>query len=287
MLIMIAQEAGGTLVEDMRNGEGEHVQVQAELLDALIRLHARGCRFASEVICLMKGGFADGANARWRSLHELAVTAIFLQEHPESAERYLDHAVVERLRDAEEYQRHCKVLGFEPFTDEEIEELKQESAVVVTKYGKEFRKRYGWAAKALNNPDPNFSQIEESLQMEKWRPFYKLACQSVHAGSQGLVFSLATPRSADLPLIVGASNAGLCDPGQQTAISLTLATVTLLTSVPNLDRLVTCRCMDLLSEDIKASLFEAHDSLEQEVQRRSEEANDSPEAVGRESEGSV
>lgn len=146
MLIIIAQEAGSTFIEDMHLEEGSELpEEQAYLLDALVGLHARACRFASEVVCLMKGGFADGANARWRSLHEVAVTALFLLRHQEddTAQRYLDHAAVERRRDAEEYQRHCHVLGFEPFTEEELEELKQESDAAVAKHGKEFRKRYG------------------------------------------------------------------------------------------------------------------------------------------------
>lgn len=270
MLIMIAQEAGGTFVEDMHLEDADELsEEQIQLVNALIGLHARACRCASEVICLMKGGFADGANARWRSLHEVTVTALFLLDHQgDTSERYLEYAAVERLCNAKEYQRHCEVLGYEPFADKDIDEMTRAVDAVVAKYGKDFKNKYGWAAKVLGKSDPTFAQIEESLDMSEWRPFYKLACHSVHAGSQGLMFSLAIPQGSDIWLLPGASDAGLCDPGQQTAVSLSLATIALLTSIPNLDRLVTCRCMHLLTEDIKDSLFEAHESLAREVQLR-------------------
>ena len=37
------------------------------------RLHARACQIAREVLTLLYAGFAEGAMARWRALHELAV----------------------------------------------------------------------------------------------------------------------------------------------------------------------------------------------------------------------
>lgn len=47
---------------------------------AMLRLHARACQVADEEICLMENGFADGAMARWRTLHELAVVAAVISE---------------------------------------------------------------------------------------------------------------------------------------------------------------------------------------------------------------
>ena len=67
MLIMIAQESGETYIADVNAQTVEGVIVTADdeaTLHALIALHARACLIASEVVCLLKGGFADGANAR-------------------------------------------------------------------------------------------------------------------------------------------------------------------------------------------------------------------------------
>src|SRR5699024_117475 len=41
--------------------------------DALMRLHSRACQTSYEILELLKSGFADGAYARWRSLHESEV----------------------------------------------------------------------------------------------------------------------------------------------------------------------------------------------------------------------
>ena len=67
-------------------------------------------------------------------------------------------------------------------------------------------------------------------------------------------------------LLAGASNAGLADPGHCTAITLTMASVALLTSQPNLDGLVACKCMLLLCDDIGKVLLQAHETLEDDVE---------------------
>jgi hypothetical protein len=41
----------------------------------LIRLLVRGCQVTDEILCLLENGFADGAMARWRTLHEITVVA--------------------------------------------------------------------------------------------------------------------------------------------------------------------------------------------------------------------
>ncbi len=41
----------------------------------------RACQVYREIVCLAKHGFADGAFARWRTLYELAVIALFINEY--------------------------------------------------------------------------------------------------------------------------------------------------------------------------------------------------------------
>ena len=53
--------------------------------EVLIQLFARACQIASEVLVLLKSGFADGAHARWRTLHEIAVVAMFIDKHGSDA----------------------------------------------------------------------------------------------------------------------------------------------------------------------------------------------------------
>ena len=87
--LVLAREAGDDFNNEFRKDE---TKAENYVLDALTRLHARACQVASEVLVLLKNGFADGAHARWRSLHEIAVVASFIKAHGnEVAERYLLH----------------------------------------------------------------------------------------------------------------------------------------------------------------------------------------------------
>lgn len=55
-------------------------------LSALTLLHARGCLVALEVHGLLRTGHAAGAQAQWRTLHELAVVAFLLGSYNAEAE---------------------------------------------------------------------------------------------------------------------------------------------------------------------------------------------------------
>jgi Family of unknown function (DUF5677) len=260
MLIIMAHEAGEIYVEVFQHEfVGQVASEESVLFDVLVALHYRACRTAREIVCLLKSGYADGANARWRSLHELAVTALFLAQHRGDApQRYHDHAAVQAWRAAGHYQAHSQVLGYEPFSDEEMAEMEQAADDVVTKYGETFKKDYGWAAKALGARPANFAEIEASLDLSHWRPFFGLASQSVHADARGLFRALGLPEDSEITLLAGASDAGLADPGHCAAISLTLASVALLTTNPNLDSLVSCMCMNLVCRDIGDELLRSH-----------------------------
>ena len=78
MLIDLCMEEGARFNDLFRE---EAAQTDDFVFDALTRLHARGCQVGFEILALLKNGFADGAHARWRTLHELAVVAMFLAGH--------------------------------------------------------------------------------------------------------------------------------------------------------------------------------------------------------------
>ena len=48
---------------------------------ALKYIAGRACQVYREIVCLAKHGFADGAFARWRTLYELAVITLFINEY--------------------------------------------------------------------------------------------------------------------------------------------------------------------------------------------------------------
>lgn len=112
--------------------------------ETLLRLHARSCQIACEILELIKGGFADGAMARWRSLYEVSVLANFLEKGTEElCQRYLDYYFVENYFETLEYQKNCERLGYEPLSEEEIEESKSLVEAQKEKYGNDFGKLYG------------------------------------------------------------------------------------------------------------------------------------------------
>ncbi len=67
----------------------EAVREEDYVFEAMTHLHAKALLVASEIICLLKGGFADGALTRWRTVYETnVVAALIRQEGQELALRY-------------------------------------------------------------------------------------------------------------------------------------------------------------------------------------------------------
>lgn len=201
--------------------------------DALAKLHARACRVASEVQALLRTGHAEGAHARWRTLHELAVTMMFLDNRGRDvAEMYLLHGEVREHAVAERYQQHAERLGERPFSEAEMAEMRAVRDDLTARFGADYAKEYGWANIALNRRRSTFANVEAAVTMDHWRPWYRLASEGQHAGSQALRFALPllSPR-----LLAGPSNAGLAEPGSATAISLVQVSATFVSSWTDLD----------------------------------------------------
>jgi len=262
MLIVIAYETGEDFNEEFRpqaSTEDDYV------FEVLTRLHARACQIALEIHTLLSAGYADGAHARWRTLHEISAVAYFVTRHGNAvAERYLCHDPVESYRAAVQYQQHCESLGYEKMSDEEMAELEAARDHMIDRFGCSFGNQYGWASDALGIDDPNFSEIERDVNLDHWRPFYKLASHNVHANPKGVLFKLGLFPGNENLLLAGPSSAGLADPGQSAALSLAQITTWLLTTRPNIDRLVICHILTKLADEIADAFMAAHETLEQQ-----------------------
>jgi hypothetical protein len=234
------------------------------VFEVLTRLHARACQVGSEVMVLMRSGFADGAHARWRTLHEIAVVSIFIAKHgKEVAERYVDHDIIESYKSAVQHQTHCEALHYSPVPDEQFEQIKTDYENAVKHYGSAFKGDYGWASSVLGKERPVFTDIEASVELEKWRPSYKMASRSVHANIRGITKSLGLPPGEDRVLLAGASDIGFADPAHGTAISLLQITTTLLTSKPNIDAIIYCAVLKKLEEELGQEFLKTHNLCEQ------------------------
>ena len=258
MLLTIARELGGSANED---AQGSVSSSSPHLVYVLTRLHARACQVTQEILTLLTAGFADGAMARWRTLHEIAVVASFISSHGEElAERYIQHQHIESRRALQKYIECQDRLGYEPLTGADTADNERECDAAIARFGPPFRHAYGWAAAKLGIKNPNFAQIEKAVGVEHLRAHYQLASHNVHANPKGAFFRLGLLRE-NAVLLAGPSNAGLADPGDSAAISLVLASTTLMVINPTLDNLVGLRIMLKLQGEIVATFADAHQQL--------------------------
>lgn len=258
-------------VVSLELGESVNTTLQQEpdfacpyLLDVLTRLHARACQVTDEIVCLLDSGFADGAMARWRTLHEIAIVAFFVKEHGEVlAKRYVDHQIVESFRAACDYRECSERMGYEPLTDAEFDEIHHAYESLVAQYGPTFKLQYGWAADALGHGRPTLRDIEKSAGIDHLRAHYRMASHNVHANPKGVFFKLGSFENSDI-LLAGPSNAGLADPGHSAAISLMQVTVALAMIEPTIDSLVGLRILASLEDEVGEAFIEAHRRLEED-----------------------
>ena len=262
-VLVIAQEAGGNVQAQHRERAAQERDI---LFGVLVRLHVRACQTASEVLALLRSGFAMAAMARWRTIHELAVVMTLLSEHgKELAQRYLDYQAVERAKNAEDYQLYHAKLGFESYTTEEIATIRRQRDIVLKKYELEpnFRDPYGWAAKAICIRKPQFKQLEKAAKLDHLRPFYGMASHGIHSQSGDIFFQLGQI-GPERVLIAGASNGGLADPGHSTLNSLALCTAILLGIAPDLDTAMTLPAMSRFVDEAGQAFLKIHQELVQE-----------------------
>jgi len=136
IFINICRNEGSKINQQYR---AEASQTKDYVFDVLTKLHARGCQISFEILTLLKSGFPEGAHARWRTLHEIAVISYFIMEKGQNiAERYLKFEIIESYKEAIEFQKHAPKLGYEPLTQEEMTILENERDEVIRKYGKDF-----------------------------------------------------------------------------------------------------------------------------------------------------
>lgn len=233
------------------------------IFDALTRLHARGCQVANEIILLMSNGFADGAHARWRTLHEITITANFISHNgQEIAERYLLHNIIDKYKEMITYQEHCDFLGMKSLSQDIVEDLTAQRNSLIERFGKSFAKDYGWAGCVGGNPEPSLVDLEKSIEVEHIRPFVKDANRNVHASSRGTMFRLGLSADSEV-LLAGPSFHGIDIPGRNTAYSLSLLTVTLLTYQVSFSDTVSSKIITKFMTDI----YDAFNEVEAKINK--------------------
>lgn len=186
------------------------------LFDILTRQHARACQIGYEILNLLKSGLADGAFGRWRSLYETVVISSLIKKYEKDLpERFLKYEIIESYKQSLVYDQCCMRLGYEPLEEEIKQSLKKQKDALLNIYGKNFYKEYGWISETILKK-PNFANIEELMDFDHIRPYYKMSCFNVHSGPKSIRFKLGlTNGSNDELILSGPSNYGLAILGNQ------------------------------------------------------------------------
>lgn len=265
------------------------------VFEALGKLYARGVRIANEVLHLMEGGFAMGALARWRALHEVVVVAMFLRDRrADTAERYLLHSHAAAYAGAQTHQKHAGRLHQDAFEAVEIDEMRETRDQLIKQFDSPcYPLDYGWALAALNRGCTqaahaarpgrahrvSFDRIEAAVDLDHYRPYYRMASRGIHADARALYWDLGLQRS-DM-LWYGGSNTGMADPGSVTAISLSLLVMTLMLQRTSATSLMYVGVFHLYVGAANDAFDNAHRELERRQERVEQGRSPTPSALER------
>lgn len=237
----------------------EAVRDEDYVFEAMTHLHAKALLVTSEIICLLRGGFADGALTRWRTLYETNVVgSLIRQEGQELALRYLAHSKVQAWN-------HSKDETAESDEDEEDRQrLKAQAEYAIEKFGPELNRRNGWACAITGQKNPTFDKLTELAEKTEEKSLYQHASLHVHGNHRELDELLGMCEAQENLLLVGPSNSGMVGPLTLAAFSMVESTSMLLLTKPNFDRIAfvntlwrMAKRMNKLASGIERRTFEA------------------------------
>ena len=191
------------------------------LLGVLMRQHANACRIAGEVEALLRAGYPDGALARWRTLHEIAVAAILIRKFGISAaEDFIHFGLLEAVRGMGAYQETADAMGRIPFSNAEVEAAGKIRDKIIA--GNEHLKNpSGWTDRHVHAT--RFWKLQEAAGLERWKNDYKWASQNVHTNYREMRALLGMGEASEDGLLAGPSDSGFTDPAHFSAIALSQA----------------------------------------------------------------
>ena len=207
MFVSIATEAGDDFNNEFRS---DAVCKGDAVFESLTRLHVRACQLSSAILVLLRSGYADDAHARWRSLHEISVVSCIISQHgQELAERYLLHDTIQRYKLAQQHQEYAERINEEPISQEDFDRLKLEHDQLVDEFGLSFKEDYGWASSTLGAHYSTIKGIEEHVNLDHMRPYYRMASDNVHANSHGSNFRIGLSPDTETVLLAGSKQYGV------------------------------------------------------------------------------
>lgn len=257
-LLSVCEEFGMIFAHRLASARGDLPLT----LRVLIALFHRGVQVGEETFLLLRGGFAAGAEGRWRTLHELAVVAAFIVKHGEStAERYILHNEVHVERSMRLEQQHHRALRMEPYPKEAMDDARRTVKELSKRFGRVFETDYGWAAADLgirkdDTRGPTFADLERRLGASHFRPLYSSASHNIHASVHGLFSNPSQVPDRTPMFLTRGSEFGVRLPAANTMVALQMLAQTLMTywSLPH--DLIGLKALANLVEEV-AREFEA------------------------------
>lgn len=233
-------------------------------LNTLVPLYIRMIHTSNEILCLLKNGFADGALARWRTLHELSVTSRLLCQADEyTCEKYLAYQVID------EFYLFKATIDFSSssLTEDEKKfciDKEKEIEYFKEKYGENFKngKQWNWASTLLKKNNCTFRDIETFVSMSHCRPAYKKACEITHAGASGNHNRLG---SFSNELIENSSVWGINSAGINTSLTLTDTFVGILSEYPSLQNIIHIKIISKYNDQVIENFDKAMDFINKNI----------------------
>ncbi|MCV2880929.1 DUF5677 domain-containing protein [Actibacterium sp. XHP0104] len=240
------------------------------IFGALTFLHPRMLLVASEIGALLRAGFPDGALARWRTLHEISVVAMFIsQNDQDTAKRYLASFQFNDHRAALQVNEYADRANLTPFSPEEIAEMRAVCSAIEGDLGRAIGKDYDWAKEALDTKHVTLFDLEKATGLDHWRPRYRWASQHTHAGHRPLDRLLGMVEAKRPVNLVGSSNSGFVDPLSMAGISIAICCTAFFGTKPTMDSVVAMKSVEVLGDRLgQVALRLEAETLEPHEQRR-------------------
>lgn len=179
MLRHLVVEWDGAAFE-IKSGPYANVNTALALNRIVLRLYS----VAGEIIALARAGYAGGALARWRTIHEICIIAIFLSKQSDRcAQMYLAHSIIDELRLVESGSREGGHKSNNKGDQQYLISLKKQRSKLVEIFGPSFAKDLGWAAVELGRTRVTFREIEDFVEMGMLRKGYQHASSATHGGA--------------------------------------------------------------------------------------------------------
>lgn len=244
----------------------------APKVQALVQLHARSLVLLEETYALTFLGFPSGASALSRTLHEVRVTARFLQRfEAQLSERYLASHIIELWKHKDDFAPVGSLRRGRQWKNLE-RELDDRYSEVIAKFGTSMTIENGWAWPRFSRGRPGarqphripFASLEAEVGLPYDRQRYRAGSRLVHASRLGNIQTLRGMRPDEA--LLGPRPFGLAGPANQAAWDTQAVAESLLRSCGHLTEgngeiYYWLEALDQLSHVLRGSVNHAQEGL--------------------------